>query len=241
MRMAPSPIARLPGRPSALAAQPATLHPEYPQTTYFGTGDRVVRERLLAAHAHQALTFEELPPVAFACLLAAMDGFDHTFGPRFATYAARTILAELKRTLCEQCRSMHPPRRVHDPYPLIEQAVDDLARELGRPPTVDEVAVALGAPVEDAVDAVETATGRPVQYFDASLGEVSLSDVIGTEDQRLHHIDGSLGVDALLEHVSVAGAHDLRHMQLSRVFARGSVRLRVMADGRAVLTEWSRP
>ena len=51
MRIAPSHMGRLPGRPSALAAQPATLHPEYPQTTYFGTGNPVVRERLLTAHA----------------------------------------------------------------------------------------------------------------------------------------------------------------------------------------------
>jgi RNA polymerase sigma-B factor len=223
-------------RPPTLSAPPAI-----PRTEYFGTSDPLVRERLLAAHAGQAVSLREVPPVAFACLLAAMDGFDHTFGPRFATYAAPTILAELKRNLCEQCQGVHPPRRVHDPYPAFEQAVDDLARELGRPPTAEEAAAELGASAEDAVDAMEAATGHPVQSFETSLGEVSLSDVIGTEDQRLHYIDTSVGVDALLEHVSVAATRDLRHMQLSRVFARGSVRLRVMADGRAVLTEWRRP
>jgi RNA polymerase sigma-B factor len=228
MRIAPSPI--------GIAAPPAT-----PRTEYFGTGDPLVREQLLAAHAGQALTLDELPPIAFACLLAAMDGFDHTFGPRFATYAAPTIVAELKRNLCEQCRDIHPPRRVHDAYPVFEHAMDDLTRELGRPPTAEEVAIELGAPAEDAVDAVETTTGRPVRSLETSLGEVSLSDVIGTEDQRLHYIDRSVGVDALLEHLSAAATRDLRHMQLSRVFARGSVRLRVMADGQAVLTEWRRP
>jgi DNA-directed RNA polymerase specialized sigma subunit len=232
--MAPSPIGL--SRGPALTAPPATL-----RTEYFGTSDPRERERLLAAHAGHSLTLDELPPIAFACLLAAMDGFDHTFGPRFATYAAPTIIAELKRNLCEQCRSIHPPRRVHDPYPTVEQAVDDLARELGRPPTAQEAAVELGAPAEDAVDAVEAATGRPVQSLETSLGEVSLTDVIGTEDQRLHYVDGSVDVDALLEQVSVAAPRNLRHMQLSRVFARGSVRLRVMADGQAVLSEWRRP
>jgi RNA polymerase sigma-B factor len=227
MRMAPSPI--------GFAAPPTTLH-----TEYFGTGDPLVRERLLAAHAGHALTLDELPPIAFACLLAAMDGFDHTFGPRFATYAAPTIMAELKRDLCERCREIPPPRRVHDAYPAFEQAVDDLTRELGRTPTAEEAAIELGPLGEDAIEAVETTTGRPVQSIETSLGEVSLSDVIGTEDQRLHYIDRSVRVDALLEHVSVAATRDRRHMQLSRLFERGSVRLRVMADGQAVLTEWRR-
>src|SRR3954468_20124166 len=138
---------------------------------YFRTREQALREELVNAHAGLARalakrfarrghSLEDITQVAFLGLLKAVDGFDPRRGLQFSTYAMPTILGELKRHMRNQSWGVRPPRRVHDRYLEVERTVDDLAQELGRRPTVPELADALGLSDEDVIEAIGAAGRR---------------------------------------------------------------------------------
>ena len=239
------------------------LHDEY-----FRTRDPRLRERLLAVYTGLARAMakrfcqrgqplDDLLQVAYVGLLKAIDGFDPTRGLRFSTYAMPTIIGELKRHLRDQSWGIRPPRRVHDLYLAVERTVDDLAQELRRRPTVEEVAAALGVDSERVVETMEAATGRKLPSLDVPPAEgPSLVDSIARKDPNLEHVERALALATLLSHLPARDEQVLRmrfegdmtqleiartlgrsQMQVSRTLARGLDRLRSMAEVEAVFAE----
>ena len=200
---------------------------------------------------------DDLLQVAYVGLLKAIDGFDPTRGLRFSTYAMPTIIGELKRHLRDQSWGIRPPRRVHDLYLAVERTVDDLAQELRRRPTVEEVAAALGVDSERVVETMEAATGRKLPSLDVPPAEgPSLVDSIARKDPNLEHVERALALATLLSHLPARDEQVLRmrfegdmtqleiartlgrsQMQVSRTLARGLDRLRSMAEVEAVFAE----
>src|SRR5207248_2302113 len=87
-----------------------------------------------------ARRLEDLIQVAMLGLVKAIQGFDPDRGLRFSTYATPTILGELKRHFRDRGWAVRLPRRVHDLYLNVQSAIDELSQELGRSPTIPEVA-----------------------------------------------------------------------------------------------------
>src|SRR5437763_12194171 len=137
------------------------LHREYALTR-----DPYVARELIEAHtglAHRLATrfanrgepTDDLVQVALLGLVKAIEGFEPDRGLRFSTYATPTILGELKRHFRDRGWAVRLPRRVHDLYLDVQHAIDDLAQELYRSPTLHEIAERVGVSTEDVIEATE--------------------------------------------------------------------------------------
>src|SRR4029078_2821744 len=108
--------------------------------------------------------FDDLFQAACLGLVNAVDRFDSTRGIAFSSYAMPTILGELKRYFRDKTWSVRVPRDLQELGLGVERAGERLTARLGRPPTVDEVADAVGDAREAALAAPEALSAPHDRY-----------------------------------------------------------------------------
>src|SRR5947208_6217111 len=124
---------------------------------------------LARRYANRGETLEDLSQVALLGLVKAADRFDPERGVEFSTFATVTITGELRRHFRDKRWAVHVPRSAQERYLVVRDTRDQLTVELGRSPTITEVAEAAGLEPEDVVDAQETAEALRVGSLDAPL------------------------------------------------------------------------
>jgi RNA polymerase sigma-B factor len=110
---------------------------------------------------------QDLTQVANLGLLNAIDRFDTERGVQFSTYAAATIVGELKRHFRDKTWAVKVPRRLQELSSAYQGAVPLLKQQLGRSPTVPELAAYLEASSEDIADAIDAAQAYSASSLDA--------------------------------------------------------------------------
>ena len=120
---------------------------------------------------------EDLNQVANIGLLSAIDRFDPTREVRFATYAAATILGELKRHLRDKAWAIRVPRPLQELGLRMNRVMPQLSQELGRSPTIQELAEQLEATPEDVLEAMDAAQAYSTASLDAPVGEGERSPI----------------------------------------------------------------
>ena len=110
---------------------------------------------------------EDLLQVACVGLLKAVDRYEPERGGGFTRYAVPTILGELKRHFRDKGWSVHVPRATQELVLKVSDALGTLPGKLGRAPRPRDIAEALGAPVEDVLEAMEAATAYEASSLDA--------------------------------------------------------------------------
>jgi RNA polymerase sigma-B factor len=157
--------------------------------SYAHTGDRTTRDQLVTLHrglvrwaagkfANRGEPLDDLEQVAVVGLLKAIDRYDANQGREFSTYAVATMFGELRRHLRDHGWKVHLPRSLHDRHALIRKTVSTLTQELGRSPTLNEIACQSGTTLDQVVEAMELdARARPTSLDstpfdrDSSLAE----------------------------------------------------------------------
>lgn len=128
------------------------------------TGDERYRERLSELHlplvhylarrfADRGQPLEDLVGVGSIGLMKAIDRFDLERGVKFSTYATPTIVGEIKRYFRDSGWSVRVPRRLQELSLKLGKATARLRQELGRAPTVRELADELGVSEDEAMEA----------------------------------------------------------------------------------------
>jgi RNA polymerase sigma-B factor len=161
------------------------------------TGDGRLRDRLVEEHLwlarHCARRFsgrgesaDDLLQVANLALVKAVDRFDPSFQVRFTTFAVPTIMGELRRHFRDKTWSMRVSRRLKDLHLELKAASEQLAHDLGRSPTVDELADALDCTPEDVLEALEAGAAYRATSLTAGLGSEEGEEIVpGAEDPDL--------------------------------------------------------
>lgn len=185
--------------------------------TYHRKGDPVAREQALvelmplvralaARYAGRGEPLEDLVQVGSVGLIKAVDRFDVDRGVDFASYAVPTIVGEIRRHFRDKSWAMHVPRRLKELSVRLSRILDELTTELGRSPTVAELAQAAGVDEEDVVDALDSSNAYSTRSLHAPFedeGDGSLADKLGTAETGYDEVDdGSFiaaGLDALEE------------------------------------------
>ena len=132
-------------------------------------------------------SLDDLLQVACLGLIKAIDRFDPDRGTKFTSYAAPTILGELKRHFRDKGWALHVPRDLQERSLALSRETEALSKQLGRSPSIREVALALGCSVESALEASEAAASYEAASLDAPAsredGEAgTLLDLFGDED-----------------------------------------------------------
>jgi RNA polymerase sigma-B factor len=184
---------------------------------YHRDGDQGARERVLVElmplvralatrYAGRGEPLEDLVQVGSIGLIKAVDRFDVDRGVDFASYAVPTIVGEIRRHFRDKGWAMHVPRRLKELSVRLSRVLDQLTNELGRSPTIAELAAAAGVEEEEALDALDAMNAYATRSLHAPFDEGSddtLSEKLGRADAGYAEVeDGALvaaGLDALDE------------------------------------------
>jgi RNA polymerase sigma-B factor len=131
-------------------------------------------------------TFDDLLQVASLGLIKALDRFDPDNGAAFSSYALPTMTGELRRHFRDRGWAVRPPRDLQEQALVVERATDQLTTELGRSPTVWEVAERTGLDEEIVLEARTALAGR----VSSSLSTTPREDDEHPLEARLGVVDG---------------------------------------------------
>jgi RNA polymerase sigma-B factor len=139
-------------------------------------------------------SFDDLLQVASLGLIKAIDRFEPGRGSKFTSYAAPTILGELKRHFRDKGWALHMPRDLQERTLRVSRATEALSKQLGRSPKVREVAAELGCSIEHVLEAQEASASYEAASLDAPTvhddGEsASLVDLLGDEDSAYELVE----------------------------------------------------
>ena len=90
-------------------------------------------------------------------LIRAVDKFDWKRGNKFSTYATWWIRQAITRAIADQARTIRVPVHMVEVINKATRCNRKLVQELGREPTVEEIAAELNLPVEKIIEANRTA------------------------------------------------------------------------------------
>jgi RNA polymerase sigma-B factor len=135
---------------------------------------------------------EDLIQVANIGLIKAIDRFDTERGVKFSTYATATVVGELKRHFRDKGWALRVPRRLQEAGMSVGRAVTDLSQELGRAPTVGEIAARTGLSEEEVLEGMETAQAYTAASLDAPTDEegATEADRLGEEEEAFELLEG---------------------------------------------------
>jgi RNA polymerase sigma-B factor len=137
-------------------------------------------ERVARRFAGPQHPLEDLTQVAGIGLLKALERFDPSRDASFTTYAHVLMTGEIQRHVRDS-RMVRIPRTIYEQVPAFQRALASLRVKLGREPTRDELADALGVPKEDVVEIMDAALTAQHVSLDAAAeengGELGLGGV----------------------------------------------------------------
>ncbi len=146
------------------------------------SGDRYARDRLVNCNLklvfnlvkrfqNRGYDLEDLFQIGSIGLIKAIDKFDLTYDVKFSTYAVPMIVGEIRRFLRDDS-PVKISRSLKETAFKVQMAREKLTGQIGREPTVGEIAENMGINREEVVAAIEAAQ-TPASIYDT-----------------LHHDDG---------------------------------------------------
>jgi RNA polymerase sigma-B factor len=225
--------------------------------------DREIRDQRVHSHlglAHQLArrfsnrgeTHDDLVQVASLALVRAAERFDPDRGVMFSTFAAASIIGELKRHFRDRGWAVRAPRRLQEMVLEIGSATDRLGQELGRAPTVPELAKEISASEADVLEALEAGQSYRTASLDARDREgQTMAESLGSEDSGFVGVENHSALAKAMGTLSprdreivqlrfvhgltqseIAARLGVSQMQISRLLAANLRRLRSNIDAR---------
>jgi RNA polymerase sigma-B factor len=142
-------------------------------------GDAAAREQLIEQYmslvrslarryAYRGEPFEDLVQIGAIGLIKAIDRFDLDRGVELTTYATPTIVGEIRRHFRDKGWAVRVPRGLQELHGRLTRLMEQLTVELGRSPTIPELAKSAGVDEEAVLEALES--GRAYSSLSLSAG-----------------------------------------------------------------------
>jgi RNA polymerase sigma-B factor len=168
---------------------------------YHEHGDLAAREQLIEQYmslvrslarrySYRGEQLDDLVQIGAIGLIKAIDRFDLDRGVELTTYATPNIIGEIKRHFRDRGWSVRVPRGLQELNVQLSRLLEQLTVQLGRSPTITELAKAAGVEEEEVLEALES--GRA--YSSLSLsggggsgdddGELDPLESLGTEEHQ---------------------------------------------------------
>jgi RNA polymerase sigma-B factor len=152
---------------------------------YHEGGDLAAREELIERYmslvrslarryAYRGEQLDDLVQIGAIGLIKAIDRFDLERGVELTTYATPNIIGEIKRHFRDKGWSVRVPRGLQELNVQVSKLIEQLTVQLGRSPTIPELAKAAGVEEEQVLEALES--GRAYSSVSLSTGGGSDED-----------------------------------------------------------------
>jgi RNA polymerase sigma-B factor len=217
-------------------------------------GDRTARERIVRELMPMAQRIarrfsgpqhplEDLTQVAGIGLLKALDRFDPTRDASFETYAHALMSGEVRRHVRDS-RMVRIPRPIYEQVPAFQRALAQLRVKLGREPSRQEIATALGVDKEEVIEIAEAAISAQHVSLDAAAEETGGEFELGAHDAAFDRVEAGadlapmlsaltqrermiieLRFDQGLSQSEIAAGLDLSQTQVSRLIRQALAKL----------------
>jgi RNA polymerase sigma-B factor len=210
--------------------------------------------QLAARYQRPEEPFDDVFQVACFGLVKAVDRFDVQRGVAFSSYAVPTIVGEIKRHFRDHTWAVRVSRDVQDLALRVDRVIAERTRELGRAPSVDEVARTIGVEPEEILDGMRasrayraTSLETPRTDGEDHSGD-TLGDSVGTVDDGFARVEQRAELYELmcsltpreravvwlrfaedLSQAAIGARVGVSQMQVSRVLRQAIARLRVLA------------
>ena len=146
---------------------------------YHEHGDLAAREQLIEQYmslvrslarrySYRGEQLEDLVQIGAIGLIKAIDRFDLDRGVELTTYATPNIIGEIKRHFRDKGWSVRVPRGLQELNVQLSRLIEQLTVQLGRSPTIAELAKAAGVEEEEVLEALES--GRAYSSLSLSSG-----------------------------------------------------------------------
>jgi RNA polymerase sigma-B factor len=167
---------------------------------YHEDGDLAAREKLIEQYmslvrslarryAYRGEQLEDLVQIGAIGLIKAIDRFDLERGVELTTYATPNIIGEIKRHFRDKGWAVRVPRGLQELNVQLSRLMEQLTVQLGRSPTIPELAKASGSTEEEVLEALES--GRAYSSLSLSSGgggdgedDLDPLESIGSEEQQ---------------------------------------------------------
>jgi RNA polymerase sigma-B factor len=197
---APAPATATTARKSAVDDSAVDLLRQLATAAAEDPGRASLRERAIKAWLplcrHLAQRFhgrgepiDDLVQIATVGLIKAIDRFDPEYGNDFAAYAVPTIVGEIKRHFRDRTWDIRVPRRLQELKLDINEAISTLCQQLGRSPSVSDIAAYLQRSQDEVLEGLDGARAYSAVSLQTLVGNgedgTELGDLFGVEDQEL--------------------------------------------------------
>jgi RNA polymerase sigma-B factor len=146
---------------------------------YHEQGDLQAREQLIEQYmslvrslarrySYRGEQLDDLVQIGAIGLIKAIDRFDLSRGVELTTYATPNIIGEIKRHFRDRGWAVRVPRGLQELNVKLSKLVEQLTTQLGRSPTIAELAKAAGVEEEEVLEALES--GRAYSSLSLSQG-----------------------------------------------------------------------
>jgi RNA polymerase sigma-B factor len=185
---------------------------------------------LAARYAGRGEPQEDLVQVGSIGLLLAIERFDTERGVQFTTYAVPTIVGEIQRHFRDRAWALHVPRRMKELSVRLSRTIEARTAELGRAPTIAELAEATGTEEDEVIEALHTSEAYSTRSLSQPLGhdggdDETMQDVLGTQDEGFDEVEDAVLVEAGME------ALDARERQIVELrFFKGLTQSEIAAQ-----------
>jgi RNA polymerase sigma-B factor len=202
--------------------------------------------------ANRGVPTEDLVQVGAVGLMKAIDRFDPNLGNEFGTYAAPTVMGEIKRHFRDTGWLLHVPRSAQELQSSVTNARGQLSQELGRAPTVAQIAEKIGAtpeqvtetldiaksysgvPLDVLLDPAEGSAGqRAVAQTEANYEQVELREMLRPAFAKLSEQERQILSLRFVENktqTEIAEVVGVSQMQVSRLLSRILAKMRDELD-----------
>ncbi|MDQ3876722.1 MAG: SigB/SigF/SigG family RNA polymerase sigma factor [Actinomycetota bacterium] len=144
---------------------------------------------LARRYSYRGEQLEDLVQIGAIGLIKAIDRFDLDRGVELTTYATPNIIGEIKRHFRDKGWSVRVPRGLQELNVQLSRLIEQLTVQLGRSPTIPELAKAAQVGEEEVLEALESS--RAYTSLSLSTGastdeeeELDPLESIGTEEPQ---------------------------------------------------------
>lgn len=130
-------------------------------------------EILIRKYLGKGVEYDDLYQVGALALVSAVERFDPDKGFEFSSFATPTILGEIKKYFRDKQWSLKVPRRLKEISAKVQDAKEKLSTELGKNPTIQEIAQFTGLSDEQIVEAMEGAKAYSTYSLDKTFDDMT--------------------------------------------------------------------